>query len=116
MLATGYNVIDIKAAREKNITVCNTPAYGTATVAQHTVALLLEFTNRVGIHSKSVTDGDWLQSPDWCYGKTPIIEFADKTFGIVGFGNIGRKVAKSSKAFDMKVIYYSAQQERNRSC
>ncbi len=93
VLATGYNIIDIKAAREKNISVCNVPAYGIASVAQHTFALLLELTNHVGIHAKSVVDGEWQHAPDWCYTKTPIIEIADKILGIIGFGNIGQQVA-----------------------
>ena len=111
VLATGYNVIDINAAREKNIIVCNVPSYGTASVAQHTIALLLELTNRVGIHAKSVAEGEWLHAPDWCYTKTPIIELAGKTFGIVGFGNIGQQVARIVKALGMKVIYYSPHQK-----
>jgi glycerate dehydrogenase len=108
VLAAGYNVIDIRAARENGVIVCNTPGYGTATVAQHTIALLLELTNHVGLHLESVADGDWVRSKDWCYGKTTIIELAGKTIGIVGFGNIGRKVAEIARAFDMKIIYYSA--------
>jgi glycerate dehydrogenase len=107
VLATGYNVVDIIAAKEKNITVCNVPAYGTASVAQHTIALLLELTNQVGIHARSVAEGEWSHAPDWCYTKTPIIELADKAFGIVGFGNIGQQVAGIVKAFGMKVIYYN---------
>jgi glycerate dehydrogenase len=111
VLATGYNVIDINAAREKNIIVCNVPSYGTASVAQHTIALLLELTNRVGIHAESVAEGEWLHAPDWCYTKTPIIELAGKTCGIVGFGNIGQQVARIVKALGMKVIYYSPHQK-----
>jgi glycerate dehydrogenase len=107
VLATGYNVIDIHTAREKNIIVCNIPAYGTASVAQHTFALLLELTNHVGIHAKSVAEGEWQRSEDWGYTKTPIIELADKIFGIIGFGNIGRQVALIAKSLGMKVIYYS---------
>jgi glycerate dehydrogenase len=113
VLATGYNVIDINAARERNIIVCNVPTYGTASVAQHTIALLLELTNRVGIHAESVAEGEWLYASDWCYTKTPIIELAGKTFGIVGFGNIGQQVAHIVKALGMKVIYYSPHQKEN---
>lgn len=108
VLAAGYNVIDIKAAKEKGITVCNTPGYGTPTVAQHTIALLLELTNHVGLHASSVANGEWIISKDWCYSKTTIIELAGKTFGIIGFGNIGVQVARIAGAFDMKIIYYSA--------
>src|SRR6266542_1604807 len=112
VLATGYNVIDIKTAREKNITVCNVPAYGIASVAQHTFALLLELTNRVGIHTKSVADGEWQHAEDWFYIKTPVIEIADKILGIIGFGNIGQRVARIANAFGMKVIYYSPHQKQ----
>jgi glycerate dehydrogenase len=108
VLAAGYNVIDIKAAKEKGITVCNAPNYGTSTVAQHTIALLLELTNRVGLHAQSVANGEWLTAKDWCYGKTTIIELFGKTLGIVGFGNIGKKVAQIANAFGMKIIYFSA--------
>ncbi|HMC84961.1 MAG TPA: NAD(P)-dependent oxidoreductase, partial [Chitinophagaceae bacterium] len=93
VLATGYNVIDTKAAAEKNILVCNVPAYGTASVAQHVFALLLEMINHVGLHAASVKAGDWQRSPDWSYTKMPITELAGKTIGIVGLGNIGTKVA-----------------------
>ena len=112
VLATGYNVIDIKTAREKNITVCNVPAYGIASVAQHTFALLLELTNHVGIHAKSVADGEWQHAEDWCYTKTPVIEIADKILGIIGFGNIGQRVARIANAFGMKVIYYNPHQKQ----
>lgn len=108
VLAAGYNVIDIKTAGEKGITVCNAPGYGTATVAQHTIALLLELTNHVGLHAESVANGEWVAAKDWCYGKTTIIELVDKTFGIVGFGNIGQQVAQIARALGMKVIYYNA--------
>jgi glycerate dehydrogenase len=107
VLATGYNVIDTKAAAGKSIPVCNVPAYGTASVAQHVFALLLECTNHVGLHAASVAAGDWQRSADWCYTKLPITELAGKTMGIVGLGNIGRRVAAISAAFGMKVIYHS---------
>jgi glycerate dehydrogenase len=114
VLAAGYNVIDIKAAREKGIAVCNAPGYGTATVAQHTIALLLELTNHVGLNAASVANGEWLTAKDWCYGKTTIIELAGKTLGIVGFGNIGEKVAEIATALGMKIIYYSANKKAPR--
>jgi glycerate dehydrogenase len=107
VLATGYNIIDIAAAKEKKIIVCNVPAYGTASVAQHSFALILELTNRVGHHSLSVARGDWQRSADWCYSLTPITELAGKTLGVVGFGNIGQQVARIGTAFGMEVIYYS---------
>jgi glycerate dehydrogenase len=108
VLATGYNVIDIKTAKEKNITVCNVPAYGTASVAQHTIALLLELSNHVGIHTASVKNGDWEKCADWCYTKAPVIEWAGKTMGIIGLGNIGRQVALIAAALGMKIIYNSS--------
>lgn len=111
--ATGYNVIDIKAAAERNIPVCNVPAYGTDSVAQHTFALLLELTNRVGLHSVSVYAGDWEKSVDWCYTLAPISELTGKTIGIIGFGNIGQQVARIASAFNMQVLYYSRHKKAN---
>lgn len=107
VLATGYNVIDIVAAKEQDIIVCNVPAYGTASVAQHVFALLLELTNHVGLNATSTAQGKWEQSTDWCYTEAPISELYGKTFGIVGFGNIGQQTARIAKAFGMNVIYYS---------
>ena len=107
VLATGYNVIDITAAHNKGIVVCNVPAYGTASVAQHTFALILELTNHISIHATSVANDEWQQSPDWCYARKPLTELAGKTLGIVGMGNIGRQTANIAIAFGMKVIYSS---------
>lgn len=111
-MATGYNVIDTKAAREKNIIVCNVPAYSTPSVAQHTFSLLLELTNHVGIHSTSVANGDWLTAPDFCYTKMPIAEIAGKTIGIIGFGNIGKQVANIAHALGMKVLCYTPHRQQ----
>ena len=105
--ATGYNVIDVQAAREKGIVVCNVPAYGTASVAQHTFALILELTNHAGMHAASVANGDWVNAPDWCYQKTTITELAGKTLGIVGWGNIGVQTARIAQAFAMQLLYYN---------
>ena len=105
--ATGYNIVDIKAAKDKGVPVCNVPEYGTRSVAQHTFALLLELTNKAGIHAQSVKDGDWFRSADWSYVKAPIIELSGKTIGIVGFGRIGQNVAEIAKAFGMNVIVYN---------
>src|SRR5688572_27307002 len=107
VLATGYNVIDITAAHNNGIVVCNVPAYGTASVAQHTFALILELTNHISLHSGSVANGEWQQSPDWCYSRRPLMELAGKTLGIVGMGNIGRQTALIAIAFGMRVIYAS---------
>lgn len=107
VLATGYNVIDVYAARNKGVVVCNVPAYGTASVAQHTFALILELTNHISLHTASVAKGEWQLSPDWGYARKPLMELADKTLGIVGMGNIGRQTAVIAIAFGMKVIYSS---------
>ena len=106
-LATGYNVIDIDAASELNIAVSNIPAYSTDGVAQLVFALLLEMTNNVALHDKSVKNGEWASSEHFCYWKTPLTELAGKTFGIIGFGKIGSAVAAIANAFRMKVIAYS---------
>lgn len=111
--ATGYNVIDTKAAAEKSIVVCNVPDYGTASVAQHVFALLLELTNAVGRHSTSVRNGDWNRAADWSYSLQPIVEISGKTMGIVGYGNIGQQVGCIADAFDMKVIYFNPRQKQS---
>jgi len=103
--ATGYNIIDTNTAKEKNITVCNVPDYGTDSVAQHTFALLLELVNGIGTNSSSVKQGDWVKCKDFAYSKTPLIELAGKTIGIVGFGNIGQQTARIARAFGMNVLY-----------
>lgn len=105
--ATGYNVVDCEAAKQRGVSVCNVPAYGTDSVAQFTFALLLESCNQVGLHDASVHDGDWCRSPDFCYWKTPQMELAGKTIGIIGFGKIGRAVAKIARAFNMRVLAYN---------
>jgi glycerate dehydrogenase len=107
VLATGYNIVDIEAAREKGIVVCNVPAYGTASVAQHTFALLLELTNNVGLHAQSAAAGEWQRSPDFAYTIKPVMELAGKTLGIVGFGHIGQQTARIGAAFGMKILYNS---------
>jgi glycerate dehydrogenase len=106
VMATGYNNIDVEAAKNKGITVTNVKAYGPASVAQHTFALLLALTNHLELHSQSVFAGDWVASPDFCYWKTPLTELAGKTMGLIGLGDIGSHVARIAIAFDMKVIAY----------
>ena len=103
-LATGYNVIDTKAARARNIPVCNVPAYSTAAVAQTTFSLLLELCVRVGHHDKAVRDGRWCSCKDFCFCDFPISELDGKTIGIIGFGSIGKAVGRIAKAFGMKVL------------
>jgi glycerate dehydrogenase len=107
VLATGYNVVDVAAARQRGIPVCNIPAYGTASVAQHVFALLLELTQRAGLHAASVSAGDWSRSADWCYWKSPLVELSGLTLGIVGSGRIGRAAGKIGEAFGMKIAYAS---------
>ena len=106
--ATGYNIIDTRYARENNISVSNVPDYGTDSVAQHTFALLLELTNNVGLHNQSVHEGDWENSIDFCYVKSPITELSGKVLGIIGFGKIGQKTAEIARAFGMVVKYNSS--------
>jgi glycerate dehydrogenase len=107
VLATGTNVVDLAAARERNIPVTNVPSYGTQSVAQMTFALLLELTQHVGQHARSVREGAWTRSPDWCYWETPLIELDSLTMGIVGFGNIGRAVSDRAAAFGMRVLVFN---------
>ena len=104
VLATGYNVVDYQYAREKGIPVVNVPAYGTASVSQYSIALLLEICHHIGHHSASVHAGNWASNPDWCYWDYPLIELSGKTMGIIGYGRIGHAVAKIARAFGMNVI------------
>jgi glycerate dehydrogenase len=105
VLATGYNVVDINAAKNAGITVTNIPAYSTNSVAQMVFSHILNFTQNVAIHAESVKNGDWAKSIDFAYWKTPQTELAGKTLGIIGFGKIGQAVAKIALAFGMKVIF-----------
>ena len=107
LTATGYNNVDIEYVREKGITICNVPNYSTVDVAQHVFAFLLHYANKINEYDASVKDGDWLKSKTFCYFDTPIVELYNKTMGIIGFGNIGKKVADIASAFGMKVLVYS---------
>ncbi len=106
-LATGFNTIDIAAAKELGVAVTNVPAYSTEAVAQFTMALLLEVCHHVGEHSRGVMAGDWVRSIDFCYWQYPQIELAGKTFGIIGMGKIGQAAGKLADAFGMKVLYHA---------
>ena len=105
-LSTGYNVIDVRAAKKHGVTVCNVSGYSTPAVAQQVFSYILNFTNQVQKHDASVQKGDWKNHIDWCYFLNPIQELKGKTLGIFGFGKIGQKVAEIALAFDMKVIAY----------
>ena len=107
VLATGYNVIDIAEAKKRGIIVANVPAYSTPTVAQLTMALLLEIALHVGHHSRVVHEGKWSACRDFAFWDYPLMELVGKTFGIVGYGSIGKAVAKLAQAFGMKVLAYS---------
>ena len=107
VLATGYNVVDLAAAKEQGITVTNIPSYSTNAVAQATFALLLEVTNQVGHHNRSVHQGDWQTSKDFSYWQTPLMELAGKTIGLIGYGATAQAVATIAHAFQLKVIYFN---------
>jgi len=103
VLATGVNAVDLAAASARGIPVCNVPSYSTASVAQHSIALLLELCHRVGLHDASVHAGEWQRSPDFSYWKSPLHELEGKRLGIVGYGTIGRRVALAARALGMEI-------------
>lgn len=104
VLATGYNVVDVEACKKRGIPVCNIPTYGTAAVGQFAIAMLLEICHHVAHHSDAVHEGRWESNPDWCFWDYPLIELADKTMGVIGFGRIGQATGRIAKALGMKVI------------
>src|ERR1039458_2011712 len=108
VVATGYNIVDVEAARTRNVVVTNIPAYGTASVAQFAFALLLELCHHVCAHGEAVRQGAWSRSADWCFWNYPLIELAGKTMGIVGFGRIGRQMAAIANAFGMRVVAHDS--------
>lgn len=107
VLATGYDVVDIRAAAARSIPVCNVPGYATEAVAQHVFALLLELCRRTSRHDASVKVGNWSANKDWCFWETTQVELTGKTMGIVGFGNMGKRVGEIAHAFGMKVLAFS---------
>lgn len=111
--ASGYNNIDVEAARQSGILVCNAVGYGSESVAQHVFALLLELTNHVALHDRSVREGVWSRQPDFSYHLRPMIELAGKTMGIYGYGRIGRQVAGIAQAFGMQVLVNHHRPVRN---
>lgn len=111
VLATGYNIVDVDAAKELKIIVTNVPNYSTQSVAQFVFALLLEICHHVAHHSQVVHDGRWKTYPDFCFWDYPLIELAGKTIGIIGYGNIGKATSKLAQAFGMKVIAFTPRRE-----
>jgi glycerate dehydrogenase len=104
VLATGYNVVDIAAAKERGVVVTNVPGYGTPSVAQAVLALLLELTNHVGHHAQTVREGRWSKCEDFCYWDGTLVELEGRTLGILGYGTIGERVAKIAVALGMRVL------------
>lgn len=111
VLATGYNVVDIDAARERGIVVTNIPAYSTASVAQMVFAHVLNITQRVGHYAQENVQGRWTNSADFCYWDTDLMELDGKKMGIVGFGNIGQATARIAQAFGMEVLVYTSKEQ-----
>ncbi len=107
VLATGYNTVDLDAAAEQGIIVSNVPGYSPPSVAQHVIAMLLNFSNNVSLHNTAVKNGEWSTQKDFCFWKAPLIELQNKKMGIVGFGGIGSKVAALANAFGMEVLAYA---------
>ncbi len=108
ILSTGYDVVDVVAAKEKGIAVTNVPTYGTEAVGQFAIALLLEIVSRVGHHDRAVKEGRWASSPDWCFWDYSLMDLAGKTMGVIGFGRIGQMTGRIAKALGMRVIAYDA--------
>ncbi|MGJ8640115.1 MAG: D-2-hydroxyacid dehydrogenase [Opitutaceae bacterium] len=103
VLATGYNIIDLETTKARGVTVCNVPAYSSASVAQHTLALILELCNNCGLHNQSVQDGDWVRSTHFSYWKKPLVELTGLTVGMMGFGDIGRRAAAILNTMGVRV-------------
>ena len=110
--ATGYNVIDLEAAKEHNVAVTNVPAYSTESVAQLAWGFIIECAENIALHDRSVHDGDWVRTETFCYWLRPVMELAGKTIGILGYGNIGRRVAEIASAFKMNVLVHTAHPEK----
>lgn len=107
VLATGYNVVDVEAARERDIPVTNAAGYSTASVAQMTMALILELTQNVGHHAAAAQSGKWAECPDFCFWEKPLFELAGKTFGAIGYGQIGRATIRLAQAFGMRILVHT---------
>ena len=113
VLATGYNVVDIDAAKDRGIPVSNIPTYGTKSVSQFAIALLLEICHHIGEHSRAVKNGEWTNNKDWCFWNYPLIELDQKTMGIIGFGRIGQQTAIIAQSLGMNVLAYDEYQNPN---
>lgn len=113
VLATGYNVVDVNAAKDKGVIVTNIPTYGTAAVGQFTIALLLEICHHIGHHNNAVHKGKWENNADWCFWDYPLIELDGKTIGIIGYGRIGQATGKIAQALGMKVLAYDEYKNPN---
>ncbi|PKN08340.1 MAG: glycerate dehydrogenase [Deltaproteobacteria bacterium HGW-Deltaproteobacteria-8] len=107
VLATGYNVVDIAAAAKRGIPVCNVPGYSPPSVAQHVLSVVLEMFSHTSHHARAVSEGRWSAQPDFCFWDAPVVELAGKTFGVVGFGAIGQRVAELAHAFGMHVLAFA---------
>jgi glycerate dehydrogenase len=116
VLATGFNIVDVAAARERGIPVCNVPEYSTPNVVQAAWALILELANRVGHHDRTVHEGHWAACHDFCYWHGDLVELAGRTLGVVGHGRIGRGVAAVGRAFGMRVIHHRRQGGGDPAC
>ena len=108
VLATGYNIVDVAAAKVQGVTITNIPTYGTAAVGQFAIALLLEICHHIGHHDDAVHEGRWQSNQDWCFWDYPLIELDSKTMGIIGFGRIGQSTGRIAKALGMRVLAYDA--------
>jgi glycerate dehydrogenase len=108
VLATGYNVVDVEAARERGIPVCNIPSYGTAAVGQFAIAMLLEICHHIAHHSDAVHAGRWSSNPDWCFWDYPLIELEGKTMGVIGFGRIGQRTGEIARSLGMRVLAFDS--------
>ncbi|MFK7921155.1 MAG: NAD(P)-dependent oxidoreductase, partial [Bacteroidia bacterium] len=106
-LATGYNTVDLEAASQQGIVITNARGYSSQSVAQHSIAMLLDWCNQVSVHSQSVAEGDWVKAADWTYRKTALTELSGKKMGIIGLGNIGLQTARIGKALGMEILAYN---------
>ena len=113
VLATGYNVVDVEAAQSRGIPVCNVPSYGTDSVGQMVMAHLLNLTQRVADHAGAVREGQWTDCADFCFWNAPLVELMGKKMGLVGYGRIGKSVARMAAAFGMKILAYSRREGRS---